>query len=189
MRWQQLFADLQGQFEAAEAATEFAESASRARLEAGAVRLGDRMRGSLGGALTLRCQGAGQVAGVLTDVGVDWLLLEDEAGRELLASRRALVSVSGLGRLTAAPEPELAVRGRLDLRWALRALARDRAAVQIVLVDGAFVVGTIDRVGVDFVEVAEHAVEEPRRQKAVRGVQAVVIDGVAVVRTLLPGRA
>jgi hypothetical protein len=126
---------------------------------------------------------------VLTDVGVDWLLLEDEAGRELLVSGSALLAVRGLGQVTAAPEPPSAVRDRLDLRWAIRALTRDRAAVQLVLVDGGMVVGTIDRVGADFAEVAEHAADEPRRQKAVRDVQAVAIDAVAVVRTLLPGRA
>ena len=43
MRWQQLFDDLQSQFDAQEAAAEQAESASRARVEVGAVRLADRL--------------------------------------------------------------------------------------------------------------------------------------------------
>ena len=37
MRWQQLFADLQAQFDEEEAAAERSESASRARAEMGAV--------------------------------------------------------------------------------------------------------------------------------------------------------
>jgi hypothetical protein len=186
MRWQQLFADLRGQFEAAEVEADRADVASRARTEVGAVLLADRLRGSLGAPVSLRCRGVGAVAGVLTEVGANWLLLEDERAREVLVAAAAVLAVGGLGRLTAPAEPDSPVRSRLDLRWALRTLARDRAAVQVGLADGGFVIGTIDRVGADFVEVAEHAADEPRRDTAVRGVQAVAIDAVVTVRTLSP---
>jgi hypothetical protein len=69
MRWQRLFADLQAEFDEAEAAAERAEDASRRRAETGAVRLVDRLAGALGAPLTLRCRGAGDVAGVLVEVG------------------------------------------------------------------------------------------------------------------------
>src|SRR5215212_8669245 len=69
MRWQQLFGDLQAQFEAEETAAEQAESASRARAEVGALGIGDRLRGALGFPLVLGCLGAGPVAGVLVGVG------------------------------------------------------------------------------------------------------------------------
>jgi hypothetical protein len=42
-------------------------------------------------------------------------------------------------------------------------------------------------VGADYVELAEHAADEPRRAEAVRGVRAVVITAVAVVRTTPAG--
>ena len=81
MRWQQLFADLQAQFEEEEAAAERAESASRTRAEVGAVRLADRLRGrarvarwSSAAGARVRCRRPG-------DVGADWLLLEDEGAR------------------------------------------------------------------------------------------------------------
>lgn len=186
MRWQQLFADLSAQFEHAEDAEERAESASRARAELGAVRLADRLRAAVGGSLVLRCEGAGQVAGRLTDVGADWLLLEDERGDEVLVASAAVLAVTGLGRVTAPPETAGVVRGRLDLRWAVRAVARDRSTVQIVLADGGRLVGTVDRVGLDFCELAEHAEDEPRRAGAVRGVQAVALSAVVLVRTVLP---
>lgn len=185
MRWQQLFDDLQSQFEAEEAAAERAESASRARAEVGAVRLVERLGGAVGGQLALDVRGPGRITGALVDLGPDWLLLADDAGRDQLVALAAVRAASGLGRRTAPPEPG-SVRARMDLRRALRGLARDRAAVQVVLDDGTAVTGTIDRVGADYVEVAEHPADLARRSEAVQGVRAVVIGAVAVVRTVVP---
>ena len=187
MRWQQLFADLEAQFDEAETAGVRAETASRIRAEVGAVRLDQRLRGAMGCSLSARCRGAGTVAGVLVDVGPDWLLLEQDLRREVLVAAAALTSVSGLTSRTAAPVDPGPVRGRLDLRWALRQLARDRSPVQVVLDDGAVLTGTVDRVGADFVELAEHSTDQPRRTEAVRGVQAVVMGAIAVVHRLAPG--
>ncbi|WP_116452559.1 hypothetical protein [Blastococcus litoris] len=186
MRWQQLFDDLQSQFETEEAAAERAESASRTRAEVGAVRLAERLGGAVGTAVAVDVRGAGRVAGVLVDRGSDWLLVEDDRGRDQLVAVAAVRTVAGLGRRTSLPEAAGGVRARLDLRRALRGLARDRAAVQVVLDDGGTVTGTIDRVGADYVELAEHPADAPRRNEAVQGVRAVVIDAVAVVRTVLP---
>jgi hypothetical protein len=188
VRWQQLFADLQAQFEQEEASAERAESASRVRMEVGRIGLADRLRGAVGAPVTLTVRGAGQVGGVLVEVGADWLLLADDLGREVLVAAAAVTAVGGLGRQTAAPEEAGPVRAALDLRRALRGLARDRAAVQVVLDDGAVLSGTVDRVGADYAELAEHAVDAPRRVEAVQGVRAVVIAAVAVVRTVSPGR-
>jgi hypothetical protein len=187
MRWQQLFADLSARFDEEEAAAERGESASRARAEIGAVPLSARLGGALDLPVVLDCRGAGRVAGTLTDVGPDWLLLEDERGVQYLIATAAVRTVGGLGRRTAAPEVPGAVRARLDLRRALRGLARDRSVVQVVLDDGGVLTGTLDRVGADYVELAEHAADEPRRAEAVRTVRAVVITAVAVVRAAPPG--
>jgi hypothetical protein len=188
MRWQQLFADLQAEFEEAEAAGERAELPSRARAETGAVRLAERLGGALGEQVSVRCRGAGEVAGRLAERGPDWLLLEDDAGREVLVALPAVLAVAGLVRTTA-PEPESPVRAAVDLRRVLRGLARDRSAVAVALDDGGVLTGTVDRVGADFVELAEHAADDFRRPAAVRRVRAVVLTAVAVVRTLAPGAA
>jgi hypothetical protein len=184
MRWQQLFADLQAQFEAEETAVDRAESASRARAEVGAVGIADRLRGAVGNPVTLGCGRAGLVGGTLVEVGPDWLLVEDDGARTCLVALSAVRSVAGLGRRTAAAEPAGPVRGRLDLRRALRGLARDRSAVQVVLDDGSVLSGTLDRVGADYVELAEHPTDLPRRAEAVQGVRAVLIAGIAAVRTV-----
>jgi hypothetical protein len=187
MRWQQLFADLEARFEAEQAAADRADEPSRTRHEVGALRLADRLRGALGTPVGVLCRGAGQVAGTLEDVGSDWLLLRDDLGRDCLVALSAVRAVSGLGRRTAPAEDAGPVRGRLDLRRALRGLARDRAGVQMVLEDGTALHGTIDRVAADYVELAEHAADLHRRAEAVQGVRVVVIDAVVVVRTVLPG--
>lgn len=183
MRWQQLFADLAAQFDEQETAAERAEWGSRARAEVGSVRLVDRLGGSLGTPVSLRCRGAGPVAGRLVEVGVDWLLLEDEQARPSLVAIAAVQAVGGLGRRTSISEESGSVWARLDLRRALRALARDRAAVQVVLDDGYVLSGTLDRVGADYVELAEHPADEPRRAGAVLGVRTVVIAAIAIVRS------
>ncbi|CCH90058.1 conserved protein of unknown function [Modestobacter italicus] len=189
MRWEQLFADLEAQAAAEEAAADLAEASSRARAEHGSVLLADRLRGSLGQELSLRCRGAGELDGRLVDVGVDWLLLVDGQGRELLVAAGAVSAVGGLATVTAAAVPVGEVARRLDLRRALRGLARDRAAVSCLLDDGGVLAGTVDRVGADFLELAEHPLDAPRRRGAVRSVRAVPVRAVVAVRTSLPAVA
>jgi hypothetical protein len=65
---------------------------------------------------------------------------------------------------------------------ALRAVSRDRAVVDVVEVDGSGVTGTIDGVGQDYVEVAEHSAELPRRAQNVVGVRAIPFAAIALVR-------
>jgi hypothetical protein len=187
MRWQQLFADLQAEFDEAEAAAERAEDGSRRRAETGAVRLADRLAGARGRPVVLRCRGAGDVSGVLAEVGSDWLLLVDERRRDVLVALAVVRTVAGLVRTTAPLDASGTVRARLDLRRALRGLARDRSVVHVVLDDGSTHVGTVDAVGADFLKLAEHAADEPRRAAAVRGVRALALPALAVVRTLAPG--
>ncbi|SDG69093.1 hypothetical protein [Klenkia brasiliensis] len=179
MRWEQLFADLEAAFAAEQAAAE--DLASRTRAEVGAVRLADRLRGSTGRDVALDCAGAGRVAGRLVDVGSDWVLLAAERGQELLVATGCLRAVGGLGPVTApADEPGVVARS-WDLRRAVRGLARDRAAVRCVLQDGTVLTGTVDRVGADFLELAEHHLDQPRRRTAVTSVRAVVLGAVALL--------
>lgn len=183
MRWEQLFADLAAQLDEQEAAQEQAEDASRARAEYGRLLLADRVRGSLGQPVSLRCRGAGELAGRLVDVGIDWLLLVDEQGREVLVAADAVTAVAGLVARTAGQPLEGEVARRLDLRRALRGLARDRATVSCLLEDGGVLGGTVDRVGADFLELAVHPLDSPRRRGAVTAVLAVPLRAVVAVRT------
>jgi hypothetical protein len=185
MRWEQLFADLEAQGAAQERAAEQAEESSRARAEHGRVLLADRLRGAVDREVTLRCRGA-ELSGRLVDVGVDWLLLVDGQGRELLVATAAVTAVGGLVAGTAPATDQGEVARRLDLRRALRGLARDRSPVSCLLADGGLLTGTLDRVGADFVELAEHPLDEPRRRSAVSAVRALPLAAVVAVRTALP---
>ena len=181
MRWKGLFDDLEGQLAAAEAAQLAGEVADRTRREAALVRLVDRLEAFEGHELVLHVQGAGLLRGRLVDTGPDWLLL-DEGGDELLVPVAAVLGVTGPGSRAGAPDGS-AVAARLDLRWALRGLARSRTGVSLTLVDGSQVTGTLDRVGADHLDVAEHGRGEARRAGAVRQVRLVPLAALGVVRS------
>jgi hypothetical protein len=182
MRWDELFADLEGQLAAAEGAELAAEVADRTRHEAAQLSLLDRLAPAAGHDVRLHVRGVGQVSGRLDQVGAEWLLVSEAAGRQALVPVAAVLSAGGLGALSRAPGQEGRVFARLGLGSALRAIARDRVQVVIGLLDGSSVTGTVDRVGSDFVEVAEHGPGEPRRRSEVSGMRAVPFAAIAVVR-------
>jgi len=181
MRWEELFGDLEGQFEAAESAELASEVADRSRREISTLRLVDRLRPVVGRPVDVRLRGAGTVAGRLAALGPDWLLLAQTGTRETLMATHAVLSVGGLTAQSANPMSEGAVAARLDFPFALRAITRDRSPITLSLVDGSHISGTIDRVGSDFIEVAEHATGEVRRRAAVQSVRAYPIVAVAAV--------
>lgn len=184
MRWRELFADLEGEFAEAERAERTSEVADRSRAEFARVRLVDRLRAGLGADLTVTVAGQGRITGRLESVGAEWLLLSEARGRQALIPLAGVLGIGGLDRYAAEPGSEGAVGARLGLRQALRGLARDRAPVTIVLVTGDIATGTLDRIGADFVELAEHPVDEPRRTAVVRGVRLVPFSAVALVRSV-----
>jgi hypothetical protein len=185
MRWEQLFADLEGQAEAAAAAELAVELADRTRREVGRLRLVDRLRAADGARLVLRVQGAGVLTGTVADVGADWVLLAEPDGRGALVPLAGVLALSGVGTRSDVPGNEGAVEQRLDLRFALRRLVRDRATVEVVLTDGTAVAGTFDRVAADHVDLAQHLPEQARRARAVRQVLLVPLSALALVRPVL----
>lgn len=182
MRWQGLFDDLEAQFDAAQAAELVGEVAERTRRESALLRLADRLRAAEGASVTLTLAGAGVLRGRLLDAGSDWVLVEEGPAREVLVPLAALLGVTGPGARSAAPD-DSPVAKRLDLRWALRGLARSRTGVALGLVDGSLVTGTLDRVAADHLDLAEHGLGEQRRAGAVRQVRLVPLPAVAFVRS------
>ena len=191
MRWERLFAELEGRFD--ELADEQAgqERADRERVAIGGVSAVERLSGALDQQVRLGLSGGAVVAGRLRAVGPDWLLLVEGPDRDCVVPWSSVTVVHGLTSATGPAPAGLDLR--LDLRYALRGLARDRAPVQVGLAGwtggespvggpSAELTGTIDRVGADFLEMALHAAWESRRRAAVRSVALVPLAAVLLVR-------
>ncbi|HEX8002601.1 MAG TPA: DUF2642 domain-containing protein [Mycobacteriales bacterium] len=179
-RWAALFADLAGELAGAEAAELDAEVRDRARRELARQLLVDRLTAARGHDLTVTTA-AGAVRGTLDDAAPEWLVLADGARQHLVALRHVL-AVDGLP--PHAEEPAKAVE-RLNLGYALRALARRRVPVSVTLAGGTVLGGTFDRVAGDYAELAEHPPHEPRRPAHVTRTRAIPLRAVVAVRSEL----
>lgn len=182
MRWTALFADLEAQWEQAHREGLDAEVADRSRRESALVGMRDRLCAAVGGHVSVSLGAGGAVEGRLVDAGPDWLLVAETGQWEVLVPFGGVVSVTGLTTWTEPVGSGGAVGARLDLRWALRGLARSRAGLRVVLRDGTRLAGTLDRVGSDHVELAEHALGEPRRARAVVAVRLLPLSALAALR-------
>lgn len=181
-RWDLLFADQDAQLERAERLELEAEVADRSRREVGRLQLVDRLRPLVGAVLRVDCPGGLEIEGVLREVGPDWALLEEPGRRAVVVGLAHVLGVVGAGRASEVQAGPARVADRWDLRHVLRGLVRDRAPVRVVLRDGRVVSGTLDRVGQDHVDLAEHDLDRPRRAAAVRQVRLVPLAAVAVVQ-------
>jgi hypothetical protein len=115
------------------------------------------------------------------------LVLHDGDGTEHLIRYGPATSVAlPAETATLQPTPAAAAR-RYRLSLALRELARRREPVRVELVDGVRVDGTIEAVGSDYLEIAEHDPGEARRRRAVKARRFVGLAAVAAV-SLPPAR-
>ncbi|MBM6400911.1 hypothetical protein [Phycicoccus sonneratiae] len=178
MRWEGLFADLEGQLAAEERRELDSEVAERTRRERALVDLTARLAGGVGSPVAVALTGGRVVTGTLTDVGDEWLLVAGGL-REVLVPRAGVVTVEGL---TAHGDPARSAR-RFGLGYALRALARDRATVALDLAAGPPIVGTVDVVGADHLVLAEHPEGEPRRRENVRRLLTVPFGALRAVES------
>lgn len=153
-----------------------AEIAERTRLERSRITLGERLVGASGADLTLRLRGGSVVRGRVEDSGEGWLLLTEAGSRQLLVSTPAILGVSGLGRA----RDDTRAR-RFGVGSAVRIISRDRRAVVVIDVDGGSVHGTIDAVGADAFDIAEHPLDSPRRPEHVHGERVIPFAAVAVI--------
>lgn len=181
-RWEALFADLEAELDAAEAAELDAEVRDRARREVARLHLADRLAPAVGHPVVVTARGAGTLRGRLADAAPEWLLLSEPPALDCLVPLAAVLSITGLGAQSVEPGTGGRVAAKLTLGYALRGLARRRAQVAVTFVDGTGAHGTIDRVGGDFLELAEHPAGEPRRAGAVRAVRTVPFTALGSIR-------
>jgi hypothetical protein len=161
MRWDALFADLEGVAAGEWLRERDAEIAERTRAELGRVRLVDRLRavadrGSAGdhADVAVRMLAAGALRGDIARVTDDWFLLVTSSYEWVLAID-AVLGLSGLPPAARTPESQSAVSAGLGWAAAWRVLARDRTPVHVVRRDGETAAGLPGRVGHDFVELSD----------------------------------
>jgi hypothetical protein len=211
MRWENLFDDLESQLEQELDADEVDLLAEEERLRLGRLSLRDRVRAMSEGpdAEPVRfalADGSRATVRVST-VGRDWL-----AGELQSTARRAASCVVPLTAVVAVfPTPAQLVRSleeppaatapgslsaRLGLTFVLRDLCRRRASVDLVVrgggiqggaiqgsaIEGSRVHGTIDRVGRDHLDLAEHEPGALRRDRDVTAVRMLPLSELVVVR-------
>jgi hypothetical protein len=194
VRWQNLFDDLESQLESELGAEEIDLLAEEERLRLGRLALRDRLRalhdGAPGESLGIGLRDGGRIALAIAAIGRDWVAGETDAGtlRSAIVPLAAVAALDPVGaqlsaslRVDPAPEPPTALSARLGLAFVFRDLCRRRAPVEL-RVGGARWHGTIDRVGRDHLDLAEHAPGEPRRSAAVARIRIVAFAAVDLLR-------
>lgn len=178
MRWQDLFADLEAQLLAEQRRELQAEVADRTRRERAEVTVLDRAVRSLGRVVTV-VTAAGPVRGVLEDVGNDWLLVQEHGRHAALVPLSGVTAMVGLATRS---DDDRGMGRRFGIGVALRAIARDRAPVAVHDVAGGLATGTIDKVGADHLDLAEHPADTMRRDAALTGHRVVPFAAIGIVR-------
>lgn len=184
MRWDALFSDMEAQFAEGDRLALETEITERARMEAALVALADRLRGSLNSHVAVHLACGRAFEGTLSHAGADALVLT-EVRHQILIPYGAVSRYAGLGRVSLA-EPSQ-VRRRIGLSSALRGLARDRAELSVTLrhvperVSG--LTGVIDRVGIDYFDLALVTPGEARRASQVQQVSTVPFEALGAIRS------
>jgi len=175
-RFDDLLAGIAAEAEAADAASLDADIAEMERASRAEARLLDRVRAQR--EVTLELAGAGVVVGLVAAVGRDVVVLAAPDGDWAVAAGGITAVVNpGAGAREA-----LSASERLGLASVARAWARQRSVVRVHRHEAGPLDGTIDAVGADFLEIAEHDPGEPRRPDAVRRQALVPLAGVVAIR-------
>lgn len=199
VRWERLFEDLEGQLAAEWESERAALDSEGERLRLSRVRLHDRLIALAGAgsreSVSVALAERSVLRGTVEAVGADFaaLRLESHGNQRLESSRAglALVRTDALASITtseaellrsARAESQLVRTGlteRLTLGFVLRDLARRRVPVRVHSLCGEPEFGTIDRVGVDHLDLAVHEPGAARRTDEVRACRLVPFASIA----------
>ena len=195
MRWDDLFDDLEGQLEHELGAEEVDLRAEEERLRLGRLALRDRLlamvRPGHSDELRVALRDGTVVSLSVGSLGRDWMVGELRGPRRgscllpLAAIASVLPTPDQLARSLAADpasDSGAALSGRLGLSFVLRDLCRRRAPLEIGTTSNERLYGTLDRVGRDHVDLAEHEPGVPRRTASVARIRIVPLAELLVVR-------
>jgi hypothetical protein len=193
MRWDMLFDDLEAQLDREQHDEERALELESERLRLSRLGLRDRflamaaadqdaagVRVELAGGRTIHLRPA--------TFGRDWVsgaLAGRRDGAQCVVPIAAVAAISAGRRqveesLAPVPLPSARVAERIGLAFVLRDLSRRRIAVDVESLDGRHH-GTIDRVGLDHLDLALHEAGTPRRERDVRGYRLVPFERVVAI--------
>lgn len=187
MRWDELFADLEGQLEHGLGDEARETQLEEERLRVGRASMRDRIAAVTGDPepLRVRLVDGSVVAVVPRTVGRDWV-----SGDLIGSAAQVVLPLAAVGALLPTPkqlarslEPVSldAVTDRIGLAFVLRDLARRRRALQITT-PGGLLTGTVDRVGRDHLDLAVHPIDGWRRASAVTRIEVLPLAQVLLVR-------
>ena len=175
-RFDDLLAGIAAEAEAADAAALDADIAEVERAGRAESRLLDRLRAQR--MAHIEIAGGGQVSGLVAAVGRDVVVIAADDGDWAIPAwgMAAVIELPGGAREAHSPSE------RLGLASVARAWARQRSVVRVLRVGAGPLDGTIDAVGADHLDLAEHDPGEPRRAEAVRRQVSIPLGAVAALR-------
>jgi hypothetical protein len=178
-----VFDELEAEFDAGLRREAEQESLAAVRAELGTTVLWEQLARRTGSESAVLA-GAHAFRGTLVASYPEFLVLRATDGAEHLIRHGSAVSIALPAEPSPLrPTPDAASR-RYQFTLALRELARRREPVRVLLADGSGCDGTIEAVGSDYVEIAEHHLGEARRRGAVRARR--FIGFAAVVAVTIP---
>src|SRR5690606_11715950 len=192
VRWDELFAALEGRLEHELDVERQELAAEEERLRLGRIGLRDRIMAMAraGAPVGLVLADGETLALRVESSGRDWIAGEVTVGAARHAVVVPIAAIAGvtperdqleLGLRPAPVEALPDLSGRLGLAFVLRDLCRRRAGIDLRPRAGT-VTGTIDRVARDHLDLAEHEPGEPRRDRVVRRIRLVPFDAIVRVR-------
>jgi hypothetical protein len=197
MRWDNLFDDLESQLEHELSAEDVDVRAEEERLRLGRLSLRDRVIATHDNdpeqSIHFVLVDGQSILGRPMSHGRDWFLIEHVT--ESNKRRHSIVPLAAVSSLVlsaeqvgasihgSAPGREIGaaqLSDRLGLTFVLRDVCRRRSAVEIHTTSGVHR-GTIDRVGKDHVDLAEHERGEPRRANSVTRFRVIPLGHVSLI--------
>lgn len=189
MRWDRFFDDLENQLASEWEAERAALDTEAERLRLSKVSLRERLVAADTATGSVELMDGTLVTARIRSVGADWVALDPGApGLEvLLVPFAAIVSVGMphadvLRSARPAASGRSAMRDRMTFGYVIRDLVRRRAGVRVQLAGGSLLTGTIDRAGVDHLDLALHDAGTARRAADVSGHRLVPFASIAWVR-------
>jgi hypothetical protein len=185
MRWDELFADLEGQLEHGLGAEEREAQVEEERLRVGRATLRDRIAAIGGETIRVRLVDGSQLEILPRTVGRDWVSgdLVGTAAQVVLPLQAVAALLPTAAQVERSLEPVAlgTVTDRIGLAFVLRDLARRRRTLQLTT-PGAVLSGTVDRVGKDHLDLAVHPADGWRRSSEVTRIEVLALTQLLLVR-------